>query len=367
MIRAKLPSLQILRAIAASLVVFYHFSLEGNRYGHRHSWIASSGLGQLGEAGVDLFFVLSGFIMIYTAEQAEGLPEAVKFLKKRALRIYPSYWFWTTVLLVFWKVHLALASHRYSNAFLSKSYLLIPAFSGENLHPFLNQGWTLTYELLFYFLFSVALAIGFRRQRVIVLVMLVVCAYAAGFLAERGSIARQVLTNALIFEFAFGVIAGAMFLRFHIALSEIVRSRLSRVCVLLALAMLIVTTKIQGTEQARVFFYGVPGFLTVLGTALWSERPYHPYLIFLGDASYSIYLVHGMGVMVFATLLKRGERLQLIPLDLLIVGGTLVLVPVCAWAYFLVECPLLRCLRRMGFKRDLREGKASTNVALIQN
>jgi exopolysaccharide production protein ExoZ len=365
--RAKLTSLQILRAIAALMVVFYHFSLEGSRYSLGPSWIVSCGLGRLGEAGVDLFFVLSGFIMIYTAEQIEGLQVAGRFLRKRALRIYPAYWFWTTVLLVLWKAHLALVSHRYSNVFLLKSYLLVPVFSGENLHPFLNQGWTLTYELMFYLLFSVVLAIGFRRLRVVMLITLIASAYTAGFLFAQGSVARQILTNALIFEFGFGVIAGAMFLRFQTTIPISAQHRLSRVCLLLGLVLLIVTTKIHGAEQARVLFYGVPAFFVVLGTAFRSQRSYHMYLVFLGDASYSIYLMHGMGVMVFATLLRRGGRLQHLPLDLLIASGTLLLVPVCAWGYLLVECPILHCLRRMGSKRGEREGAASVELALGQN
>jgi peptidoglycan/LPS O-acetylase OafA/YrhL len=357
--------MQILRAVAATMVVFYHFALEGSRYSHGRSCIVSSGLGRLGEAGVDLFFVLSGFIMFYTAGSLEGFAAALGFLKKRALRIYPVYWFWTTVLLILWKEHLALTSHVYSNAFLVKSYLLIPAFSGENLHPFLNQGWTLTYELLFYLLFAVAVAVGLRRRRVGGVLALVASGYGAGFAFAGGSVARQVLTNPLVFEFVFGVVVGDVCLKLQAEIVEEKRHRLAKIFLCLGVVLFVASIGVRGEEPARLLLYGVPSFCVVLGAALWRERAYHPYLVFLGDASYSIYLMHGMGVMVFATLLRRGGMLQRVPLDLLIFGGTLLLVPLCAVGYLVVERPLLSGGRWVGLRRrTVSESKEGVSVAV---
>jgi exopolysaccharide production protein ExoZ len=340
--REKLKSLQILRAIAASMVVFYHFAREGGKYSHTSSWIVSSGVGQLGEAGVDLFFVLSGFIMMLTAGELEGFCAAMEFMRKRVVRVYPPYWFWTTVLFILWRGHIALTSHAYSSAFLLKSYLLIPAFSEENLHPFLNQGWTLTFELLFYILFAIAVSIGFRRRRVAVVLLLVTLGYGSGFLFTLGSVARRILTNSLLFEFALGVVAGAVFTKLCAGMAERNQHRLARTCVASGLVLFLISTRFQGAESARLLFYGVPSFFVVLGAALWRERVYNTCLVFLGDASYSIYLTHGMGTMMFATLLRRSDVLQSVPLDLLIIGGTLILVPVCAAGYWLVERPLLK-------------------------
>jgi peptidoglycan/LPS O-acetylase OafA/YrhL len=123
------------------------------------------------------------------------------------------------------------------------------------------------------------------------------------------------------------------------------RHRLAWLCIFFGGVGFAGSIRYHAGDANRLLLYGVPSFCIVLGTALWKERVYHPYLVFLGDASYSIYLIHGLGVMLFATLLRRGGMLQRMPLDLLVVMGTLVLVPLCAMGYLVIERPILRATR----------------------
>ena len=148
-----LRSLQVCRAVAALLVVLYHAShsifVLPKYFGHK----PFGPLFDFGFAGVDFFFVLSGFLMMYVHTTDFGRPQALRaYLWKRFTRIYPAYW------VVF--------------ALVLPVFLLVPSFGPEFVrdpdvitravflfpHP-LNQqivgvAWTLDYEIFFYCLFA---------------------------------------------------------------------------------------------------------------------------------------------------------------------------------------------------------------------
>src|SRR6266568_2220826 len=107
-----LHSIQILRAVAALLVVFWHSAAAMPLYHHAPAWINQRNFSAIGNAGVDLFFVISGFIIMHTHRpDASGLAAAGRFLKRRILRIYPLYWLWGTVLVAMWGAHVAYRAH----------------------------------------------------------------------------------------------------------------------------------------------------------------------------------------------------------------------------------------------------------------
>jgi exopolysaccharide production protein ExoZ len=148
---SRVTSVQVLRGVAAALVVMHHFSQSVEMYSRQKFLIVSSGLGALGSVGVDLFFVISGFIMIYTTRDRLGVHDALTFFGKRARRVYPLYWMWTTVLLSLVVGRIALRGHTYPAEYIAASYLLVPMFneSNGNSLPLLWQGWTLSFEMLF--------------------------------------------------------------------------------------------------------------------------------------------------------------------------------------------------------------------------
>ena len=149
----KLNLLQVYRGIAAVLVVMVHVTIKS---GERFNQVAFLNLFGAGWSGVDYFFVLSGFIMVYVHRSAIGKKEQLKsFLVKRAVRIYPIYWIITLTVLCLFLVIPGFASNN-QDLSLGKviaSLLLIP----QKDQPILEVGWTLIHEIYFYLLFSIAI------------------------------------------------------------------------------------------------------------------------------------------------------------------------------------------------------------------
>src|SRR4028119_1169320 len=153
----KLNLLQVYRGIAAVLVVMVHLSLMSE---NRLDQVAFLNLFQAGWSGVDYFFVLSGFIMVYVHRSAIGKQDQLKsFLVKRAVRIYPIYWIVTLTALCLFLVIPAFANTQdLSLGKVIASLLLIPQKDSHFKDKFiLEVGWTLTYEIYFYLLFSIAI------------------------------------------------------------------------------------------------------------------------------------------------------------------------------------------------------------------
>ena len=149
-------SIQILRAVAAVGVVLVHAGDALNYWGHTHvTWTLR------GNAGVDMFFLISGFVMVYISWQRFGERSAsISFFTRRIIRIVPLYWLVTTV-------YVLLGHHTVHS--IVTSYLFIPDTSGgpaniETIHPVVPQGWTLRYEMFFYLLFGVCIT-GSRARR----------------------------------------------------------------------------------------------------------------------------------------------------------------------------------------------------------
>jgi len=155
-------SVQMLRAIAATMVVFVHMDLQLQRLHYPTlgtNWMAS---------GVDIFFVISGFIMWTSVERRPEMT-ASSFFRNRLIRIVPLYWFATTLVLM-----VALIAPQVLNTTVLRpwhaiaSYLFIPARHPTTglFWPLLIPGWSLNYEMLFYAIFAIAIALsGHPRAR----------------------------------------------------------------------------------------------------------------------------------------------------------------------------------------------------------
>jgi exopolysaccharide production protein ExoZ len=279
---ARLDSVQILRAIAALAVMF------------GHAWPALAAYGAqdaipnflLGAAGVDLFFVISGFIMVYTSDQYFGrILGSIEFFGRRLLRIVPLYWLCTTIYIF---VSYRLLDH-VTIADIIDSYLFIPTSppNGGWAQPVLGVGWTLNYEMFFYFWFACAVPFGRRSGVLGVSVILV----ALTFL----QVSEPPWTgwiSSFLFEFIFGMaIALAMREGLRIPIS------ISVMFVIAGFALLVVTDPVANVS--RVAGWGGGAALIVAGLVLAdtgkSAAPRWLYpLVLLGDASYALYLIHSI-------------------------------------------------------------------------
>jgi peptidoglycan/LPS O-acetylase OafA/YrhL len=169
-----LINIQFLRFAAALLVVIYHANKHLLSTGADQGWLFAAGE-LAGFAGVDVFFVISGFIMFYTTEKARGVVHAADFLNRRISRIFSGYWpFFLLAAAVFaW----ARPEH-FESARLLTSFFLWPMPLNEVL---LDVSWTLSYELYFYFLFAVLILVGVRSRFWLLTGMVVLIAAVNGF------------------------------------------------------------------------------------------------------------------------------------------------------------------------------------------
>jgi exopolysaccharide production protein ExoZ len=275
----RLVSVQYLRAMAALLVMFAHVHQQMPAYTHY------VGLAQA-NAGVDIFFVISGLVMSITARTGR----TGAFLARRLIRIAPLYWFFTLLLVaLLFAIPTQFKSTVFSPAVLLQSLLFIPHDSlghpGE-AWPLLVPGWTLNFELFFYLVFAllIGLSLGYR---IVAMGLLFMVAVAGGQLLDRSAHPLlRTYTDPLLFEFLFGMIIGYF---------AIARPAFSALWASLLVAAGLVLLFVPVLPEIRAISYGLPAILLVCGAVDLDRLGLVPRLRlwnFLGDASYSIYLSH---------------------------------------------------------------------------
>ena len=153
-----LYNIQFLRFVAALLVVLYHSAtrLPENDSVFRFIFTTSE---SIGFAGVDIFFVISGFIMVHTTSAQSGLNMSFDFARRRLARIFSGYWPFFVLAVVVFAYYRA---EHFADANLLKSFFLWP--QSLNL-VLLEISWTLSYELYFYLLFSLLMMLTKPHNR----------------------------------------------------------------------------------------------------------------------------------------------------------------------------------------------------------
>ncbi len=317
----RLVSVQHLRAAAAISVVGYHIS----------QWTGANI--EVARAGVDVFFVISGFIMWRIAGSREERP--VRFLWRRASRILPPYWAATLLLLgiaTIWPAFLPKVQPRTAHVLLSLA--LLPHLNpvGQPF-PLLAPGWTLCYEAGFYLVFAAAL-LAPRQRRPAILFAVAIALIVIGL-----SLADPVYVlgaNPIVLEFLFGVWIGRA-----AEAGRLPGPTWSSALALLGAVILIVYGVLQWRDETwRFLTWGVPAAAIVAG-AVGLDRaasgPRWRMLTVLGDASYSIYLFHTIAVAAIAHLVGERRTWLFVPLAMTcaiaagIAGRALIEKPLLAW------------------------------------
>jgi exopolysaccharide production protein ExoZ len=301
-----LYSIQYLRALAALAVVIFH---AGERTGMHFT---------IGAAGVDVFFVVSGFIMMAISDTRPDGP--AKFLLNRLQRVAPAYWAATLAMIVGALIGL-FPNLKLAPLHILGSFFFVPVASpnGGNLWPVLVQGWTLNYEIFFYVVFAAILLLSPAR-RLAALAVVFGCLVLAGLLLRPDAGLLAFYTRPLIFEFVAGAALAKLWKSEHL---PPVATGLVLVCLALAgfAAIQLLKLGFDAWSCGPLAFILVLGALSVENAGL---LPSLPGLAYLGDASYSIYLWHTFAVSI---VVQIGLALSLSPLLLLIVAtllGTLV-------------------------------------------
>lgn len=292
---------QSLRGFAALIVVMFHsVKMVHDKLGGPSVEFAA------GSSGVDIFFAISGFIMIVTTAHAWGRPQFWRtFLARRLWRIVPLYWCATAVMVMLLLTVPNLAQHSVLRPWHSvASFLLIPAWNAQHeAFPLVVVGWTLSFEMLFYLLFTLMLAL--RLQPALWgSVALSTLALLSLWRTDSWG-APSVLLDPLLLEFVFSMWIGMAAVKGHF-LPQPVAKVLAPAMIAALLATCLLPTEL--CFQYRVLFWGIPGALLVASVvALESRlRPYaEGFPSLLGDASYAIYLTHGFIITFVSIVLAR--------------------------------------------------------------
>jgi exopolysaccharide production protein ExoZ len=344
-------TIQYLRAIAASLVVFHHTMAPPalNIY-YRRSF---------GEFGVDLFFVISGYIMWRTTVHGRRGP--VAFWAARLVRIVPLYWIFTSLFLA---VALILPQTLFTQpgldaVFILKSYLFVPAIHPHyaSAVPLYTLGWTLNLEMFFYLLFGACLLIGTPKLRLTVLAAALALLAAIGAIVPLQGAILTTYTSPMLVEFLAGVLLAA-------AAPRLMRCGSMWGTVLIVLGAGWFIHVIVGEEPpTRIVSHGVSAALIVAG-ALTLEpiaRSAPSRIgVLLGDASYSIYLAHPFALRIW--LLGVGALLPAmatwIGIAAYVVGAMASAIAASVACYLVIERPLLAVGHHLIGRRALSQRTA---------
>ena len=296
--KMRFDGIQTLRGIAAVMVVMEHIRFLA-----------------CGAFGVDIFFCISGFMIMFTTHNSTKY-----FFRKRLLRIVPFYYLMTLgtfgLLLLFPSMF---EQTKATLPALIKSLLFIPFdMGGGVLQPLLRIGWTVNCEMFFYLLFWIAFHISHKYRGIICSVFLFACVALGTFVSgghtwtgESSTVSPRLAPlyfygNPVMLEFALGILCYYIakgiytFLLKHPARSPKLRGTTLLLCALLLLLCLIhSTSNINILGYRRVLYWGLPAMLLVLcffTIGLFLKMP--SLSIRLGDISFSLYLIHYYPIMI---------------------------------------------------------------------
>jgi exopolysaccharide production protein ExoZ len=287
MIQQKVQGIQILRGVAASGVVYLHAVVISHEHGNG---LVSKDVAQLGAAGVDLFFVISGLIMVLiSGPLPHSRSYSILFLKRRFFRVVPIYW-----LLTIFKVMIALFipslffGYHASLIHSVGSFFFLPVRdNGGDLYPVVKVGWTLVYEMFFYCVFAASLFLVPRKAYWATIGLVTILAIS-GVVIDTKNDFLWTYTNPLLLEFAFGCLIGVFAARLQM------NPGLALLLIILAALALAIGT-VHPITELRPLKCGLPCVALVIAFlsleryfALTLFRP----LVILGNASYSLYLTH---------------------------------------------------------------------------
>lgn len=294
----KLSSLQAARGLAALIVVAFHSLFINAKYVEGENLLPE--IFVFGQTGVDLFFVISGFVMIIAFRDKFGLKgEVFNFLRGRFFRIYPTYWVYFIALFLVFQIKPEMVNGSQGGKFdITSSLLLLP----HSALPLLMVAWSLIHEVWFYLVFAAILLLPSSWVTRAFGVWFVVIVCASVFMATPDNPYLRVMAHEFSLEFIFGALAGIAYLKlsprpsttpFTVATMALVG--LGGLAYALSSEVVDGSDVIQSISLERAFAVGGGYTLLLLAFALQESKSRLKVFGFLksvGDMSYSLYLSH---------------------------------------------------------------------------
>jgi exopolysaccharide production protein ExoZ len=336
--KPKYEGVQALRFIAALLVVITHSTL----YTHERL-NPVVGVWGFGTIGVNIFFVISGFVMMVSTRSLEGKADAWKYFSMRRLnRIVPMYWMATTLKLLTMLVIPGAVLHASLNpGDTILSYLFLPSRNVDgDVQPLLGVGWTLIYEMFFYAVFALGL---FLRRNTLLFAGSVLTIFAAGSMLRSGGEwpAWAVYFDPIVLYFLVGMVIAKV-------VDDVVARRFipfALAAISIAILVMVVKPAGEGSVGNFIFLMLIAGGLVL--AAVWLEPltagRFPRAFLFLGSASYSLYLFHPMVAPVVPEVLdKLGVQNGFLSVVLCVLAAAVVT----SLIYLLVEIPITKHLQK---------------------
>lgn len=298
----KIYSLQVFRGLAALMVLLAHSNIMLNKSLFSGAFIP-------GYIGVDFFFVLSGFIIMLTCKKEIGTGKIYHYTMKRVLRVFPAYVIYTALAFFISYIYEQATGTRliywiYVNfQNFIQSISLYPFSSDKTRLPILPVAWTLTHEMLFYAAFA---TVFFVRKNYVLLLIPLAWVGLIVFYPSLGINGKNFLVDVFFssrnIEFIIGCLM-AYYANHHL------NWKVSLISLLAGIGLIIIawTNTLSGhsiTTLSDWATYGIPFAMIIFG-ATRLERFIHNkegslfrFFVYLGDASYSIYLVHFIVIII---------------------------------------------------------------------
>lgn len=340
----RLHALQYLRAIAAIAVVWSHIAIVRDEYLqyllHTGAW------------GVDVFFVISGFIMVFISKPTDT---PAKFIKNRISRVVPLYWFFTLLTAVLLLVMPGLfANIQFDWVATIKSFFFIPEFyigaQTDQVWPILAPGWSLNFEMFFYAMFALSLFAPVK-YRIWVCCTAIFAVLVLAIVFNNGGPIAEFFSQTVVLEFILGMLLALVFKRNMLNVSQ-------PVAWFLIIAGFLLIMVLPVPDGLRIFAWGIPALMIVTGT-LYCRMGESRFFVMLGDSSYSLYLCHlftlGLCRLILVPILGEGRMAAL----LFAILSTLICIASGVVVHYLIDNWLLKKeriadLSRLGKGRNAR-------------
>ena len=343
----RFAGVQALRGVAAMLVVLAHSTQMA------HERFRMGEVLEFGASGVDVFFSISGCVMVATTYRHWGAAgRALDFLLRRLIRIVPLYWAATLLKLAATLALPGLTAHPNLDPWhVIASFLFIPAFDADHkVLPLLPVGWTLNFEMFFYLLFAIALAFRVRPVLWLGAALLVVSWLpSAPALGAVGALADPILL-----EFVGGMFIGWATVKGYTLPKGAAACGLVIAFVALGLTQILAQT--VGFTN-RLALWGAPGAVALMSTVAL-EKPLRRWLEgwpeLVGDASYAIYLVHGFAVPLAGVAFQKfglATEFWRVPM---VIAGCLLSLLAGVFVHLQFEKPMTKWLNHWRHRRQLQ-------------